>query len=84
MRSLKQDKKKGAAYMNAWPLLAFSVLLVTCSPIEQHEALDRPSGRGFASAGDVVLRVNKSEDLPNISGHADIWGRTRDRGFTEM
>ncbi len=70
--------------MRAWYLIAFPVLLVGCSPIEQHDALDRPTGRAFASVGNMVLRVNKSEDLPNVSGHADIFGRTRDRGFTEI
>jgi hypothetical protein len=80
---MEQNKKQGRG-MSAWPLLAFSVVLASCSPIEQHDALDRPTGRAFASVGDLVLRVNKSEDLPNISGHADIWGRTRGRGFTEI
>lgn len=38
----------------------------------------------LASAGSVLLRINKTSDLPNIYGRADIYGGKVDRGFTEV
>lgn len=34
--------------------------------------------------GDVVLRLDLKENLPNAFGRADIYGRKRDRGFSEL
>ena len=31
-----------------------------------------------------MLRLDLREDLPNAFGRADIYGRTRDRGFSEL
>lgn len=64
-------------------ILAYA-LAVACAPLETRTRLDRPLGEAFASAGDLVLRVNMEEDLPNAFGRADVFGRTRDRGFTEI
>jgi len=38
----------------------------------------------LASVGSVLLRINKTSDLPNIFGKADIYGGKMDRGFTEV
>jgi hypothetical protein len=38
----------------------------------------------LASPGLLLLRVNKSSDLPNAFGKADIYGGKVDRGFTEV
>lgn len=59
--------------------------LFACAPIEQHSSVRQPIGTKLvAGIGDTVLRVVKTEDLPNIFGRADLYGRTRDRGFTEI
>lgn len=58
---------------------------VGCATVEQQSSIDRPTNiQSFASVGDVVLRVNITEDLPNAFGRADVYGRTRDRGFSEL
>jgi hypothetical protein len=59
--------------------------LFGCSPIRQETAVSRPAGvESFASIGDVMVRIDASESLPNAFGKADIFGRTRDRGFSEL
>jgi hypothetical protein len=47
--------------------------------------MDKASGtRSYASVGDVMLRTDAKESLPNAFGSADVFGRTRDRGFSEI
>lgn len=36
------------------------------------------------SVGDVMLRVDRTECLPNVFGKCDIFGRTRTRGYTDI
>ena len=60
-------------------------VLVGCAPVEKHAQLDQPQGLELmAGIGDVLLRVDVKEDLPNLWGRADLYGRTRDRGFSEL
>jgi hypothetical protein len=49
-----------------------------------HSRADRPPGNAFASTGDIVLRITRTDDLPNLWGRADLYGRTRERGFEEI
>ena len=56
-----------------------------CATVEQHTTLSRPvNSEAFVSVGDVMVRVDVTEDLPNAFGRADIYGRTRARGFAEV
>jgi len=66
--------------------LAVCLIVATsgCAPVEMKAAADRPAGETYASAGDVVLKVQRTDNLPNAWGRADLFGRTRDRGFTEL
>lgn len=57
---------------------------VGCSQVEERNSLARPTGVSVSSVGGIVLRVNRREDLPNAFGRADLFGRTRDRGFIEV
>ena len=61
-------------------------LVVACAPVQvrSQTQIDRPTGDRYASVGDIVLRVQNTEALPNMFGRADLFGRTRDRGFTEV
>jgi hypothetical protein len=70
--------------MQSWHAFALFVVLSACAPVEMRSQLDRPAGEAYASTGDIVLRVQRVDDLPNVFGRADIFGRTRDRGFTEL
>lgn len=64
--------------------LGVAIVLASCAPVEMHNRSDRAPGQSFASTGDVILRVDKRDDLPNVFGRADLFGRTRERGFTEL
>ena len=60
-------------------------LMAACASVEQHGVVSRPINvESFASVGDIVLRVDVQEDLPNLFGKADLYGRKRDRGFSEI
>lgn len=65
---------------------AFILVLATaCAPVEMHEHIAQPMQSVMtAGIGDQVLRINRSEDLPNAFGRADLFGRKRDAGFTEV
>lgn len=60
-------------------------LMVACSPIQRHEAVQQPAERELvAGVGDVVLRIDQSRDLENIFGRADLYGRKTKEGFIEV
>jgi hypothetical protein len=61
-----------------------AIAVVSRSPGETHNRVDRAPGQAFASTGDVTRRVDRRDDLPNAFGRADMFGRTRDRGFVEL
>jgi len=61
-----------------------AAFLAGCSPVQEHSEADRAPGVAYASVGDVVLRVEKTDDLPNAFGRADLFGRKRDRGFSDL
>ena len=56
----------------------------SCSPVQNHTTVEPGPGQWTGSISDVVLRVSRTDDLPNAFGRADLFGRTRDRGFTEI
>ena len=59
--------------------------LAACAPLQQSHVLDKHKDTELtAGLGDIILRVSIKENLPNIYGRADIFGRTRDRGFSEL
>ncbi len=72
------------------PIVRVAALLVVlalagCSPVEKRVVLDQAqSVELVAGIGDVMLRADVKEDLPNLWGRADLYGRTRDRGFSEL
>lgn len=61
------------------------IVLTACAPVQLHEHTAQPMQTLMtAGIGDQVLRINRSEDLPNAFGRADLFGRKRDAGFTEV
>jgi hypothetical protein len=65
-------------------ILSVSLCLTCCAPVQMRAQMDRPAGELYVSAGDIVLRVQRADSLPNVFGRADLFGRTRDRGFSEV
>lgn len=65
-------------------LLVFSAV-AGCAPVEKHVTVDQPQRVELtAGIGDVIIRIDVIEDLPNLWGRADLYGRTRERGFSEL
>lgn len=68
-----------------WLCLAVGTALVGCSPIQQQIIVSTAIGQNLtAGIGDVVLRVDGRESMPNAFGRADLCGRTRPTGFTTI
>ena len=62
--------------------LAFFAGFSGCAPIQQQGNISTPvAQRLVAGVGDVVLRAEGRESMPNVFGAADIFGRTRPTGF---
>jgi hypothetical protein len=70
--------------MNFSRLIAVAALgaMGSCAPIQQTTRLATPVGQTIkAGIGDVVLRSEGRESMPNAFGGADIFGRTRSTGI---
>jgi hypothetical protein len=65
--------------------MLLSMLVAGCAQISQQQNVVTPTGQSMtAGVGDVVLRVEGRESMPNVVGGADIFGRTRPTGFTTI
>lgn len=61
-------------------LLALAILLSGCATIQNYNKLEQPQDKVLtASIGSTIFRMNKSRDLPNVFGKADIYGGKVDR-----
>lgn len=71
--------------MKYFTLSIIVLLVVSCATIEDHRVMSQPTDTQLmASIGSTVFRMDKSSDLPNVFGAADIYGGKVDRGFTEV
>jgi hypothetical protein len=71
--------------MNIWAVVLLSLALASCASIQQQSIVSTPTGQSqTAGVGDVVLRVEGRESMPNAFGRADLFGRTRPTGFTTI
>jgi hypothetical protein len=61
------------------------LLLPACASIKETTSVTTQISQSLtAGVGDVVLRAENRENLPNVFGASDIWGRTRSTGFTTI
>jgi hypothetical protein len=59
--------------------VALGAALASCASIQQQAVVSTPVGQNLtAGVGDIVLRVEGRESMPNAFGRADLFGR-RDR-----
>ena len=69
--------------MNISAMGLLSLALASCAAIQQQSIVSTPTGQNMtAGVGDVILRVEGRESMPNVFGRADLFGRTRPTGFT--
>ena len=60
-------------------------LVAACAPIRERATSLEPVGQELiASIGDPILRVARTENLPNLVGGSDIFGRRRPTGYAEI
>jgi hypothetical protein len=61
------------------------LLIAGCGTIQTYERLVQPTESELNTyIGGPVFRIERSSDLPNVVGKADIWGGKVDRGFVEL
>jgi hypothetical protein len=70
-------------------LLCFSLLLASCvsvtGEIKNYEVIRQKLNTELYSAiGSVIFRLDRSSDLPNVVGGADIYGGKVDNGFSQV
>ena len=71
--------------MNRLLGVAIALLLVGCGTISVYRKLDQPVGQQLtASVGGTIFRLNRTSDLPNAFGRADLFGGKVDRGYSEL
>jgi hypothetical protein len=60
-------------------------LVAGCADVQTSAKSSRPLGKvETASVGDIMVKVDVSENLPNAFGKSDIFGRRRQKGFSEL
>lgn len=62
--------------------LMVAMTLAACMDVDE-DALAGPH-QGTAFPGDVVMRIEHTEVIPNLMGDPDIFGRTRNTGITTI
>jgi len=66
-------------------LLVVAILVSGCATTQNYNKLEQPESRILtASIGSTIFRMNKSGDLPNVFGKADLYGGKVDKGYTEL
>lgn len=69
--------------MKIWAVGLLAVVLANCASIQQQTLVSTPLSQTLtAGVGDVILRAEGRESMPNAFGRADLFGRTRPTGFT--
>jgi len=59
--------------------------LAGCANTQTYERIVQPTDSELSThIGGAVFRVERSSDLPNAFGKADVWGGKVDRGFIEL
>lgn len=66
-------------------LFVMTMLFSSCATIQNYNKLEQPQEQILtASIGSTIFRMNKSGDLPNVFGKADMYGGKVDKGYAEL
>lgn len=66
-------------------IILLSFFVVSCANIKRYEKVSVKTGETLIiSVGQSVYSVQKSRDLPNVFGRADIYGGKVDLGFSDL
>ena len=62
-----------------------AMLVSGCATVQNYYRMEQPEDKVLtASIGSTIFRMNKSGDLPNAFGKADLYGGKVDKGYTEL
>lgn len=71
--------------MRILSIVILSFLVWGCSPIQRYENVSKPiDAIQTASLGSELYRINKTRDLPDAFGKADVWGGKVNEGYAEL
>lgn len=66
-------------------ILLASAFLLACGEVKQYETVSRPTNETLtANVGSELFRVDKSRDLTNAFGKADVFGGKVSEGYSEL
>jgi hypothetical protein len=67
-------------------ILALSAaFLAGCGTIQEHDQITQPTGKDLETyIGGTIFKVNRTTDLPNAFGRADLFGGKVFAGYTEL
>ncbi len=70
---------------SSWSVILSSFLFAGCGAIQEYSKLTTPMDKTLrAGVGQAIFRIQKTRDLPNIYGKADLFGRKVDTGYREI
>ncbi len=65
--------------------LVVAFFLIGCTTIQTYERLQQSTGSDLSTyIGGSVFKLDRTSDLPNAFGKADVFGGKVNRGFTEV
>jgi hypothetical protein len=66
-------------------IIILCALSISCASIENYRGLDQETNEILTtSVGGSIFRLNRTSDLPNAFGKADLYGGKVDRGYAEV
>lgn len=85
MEMATHGKKRTGTARKFSVLIVLSTLAGACATIESKPYLSQPTNQILsASTGGVVVRIDRSRNLENAFGGADVFGRKTYEGFSEL
>ena len=68
-----------------WFAVAITAILSSCTTIQNYRTLEQPQNQTLtASVGGTIFRLNRTSDLPNVLGKADLFGGKVSKGYAEL
>lgn len=71
--------------MRAYVLVLAVIAFTGCASIDEYERIVQKTDQPLIThIGGQMLKIERTSDLPNAFGRADVWGGKVNRGFTEL
>ncbi len=59
--------------------------ICSCATVKEHHVVKQRAGVQLETGvGGVILKIDRTKDLPNVFNRKDVWGGKVDLGFTEI